>query len=161
MHYTTVKDVSLQMNASGWNWILFALVTVTGVGCSTETPVERYDVYGRVFINDEPAAEMRMRLHADDDSLSDGSIVQEILSEPSGNFLFSSSLPGGRGVPAGVYKVTFIWPDLMHGNPEDRLQGAFADAEKSSFSIIVDPKINRLEPFFLEVDPEKIIPEGS
>ena len=156
-----MKDVTSEMNTSGWSWILFALVVTTGVGCSTKTPVERYDVFGRVFINDEPAADVLVRLHADDESLSDKSDGYEALTEVSGDFLFSSSLPGSRGVPAGVYKATFIWPDLMSGNPEDRLQGVLADAETSSFVIVVNPKINKLESFFLEVDPEKIIPAGA
>ncbi len=118
-------------------------------------------MFGRVFINELPAADVLVRFHAEDESLSDGSGGHEVLTEASGDFLFSSSLPGGRGVPVGVYKATFIWPDLISGNPEDRLRGAFADAETSSFVIVVDPKINKLEPFFLEIDPEKIIPVGT
>ena len=156
-----MKDVTSGINASGWNWILSVVVLITGAGCSTETPVERFDVFGRVFINEDPAADLLVRLHAEDESLSDGSGKYEVLTEASGDFLFSSSLPGSGGVPAGVYKATFIWPDLMSGNPEDRLQGALADAETSSFVIVVDPTINKLEPFFLEVDPEKIIPVGA
>ena len=161
MHHTTMADVTSKLNASDWNWILSALVLVTAVGCATETPVEQFDVFGRVFINEDPAADLLVRLHAEDESLSDGSGKYEALTEASGDFLFSSSVPGSRSVPAGVYKATFIWPDLKSGNPEDRLQGALADAETSSFVIVVNPKINRLEPFFLEVDPEKIIPVGA
>ena len=161
MHHTTLRDVNSEMITSKWIRTLFALVLFTGVGCSTETPVERYDVFGQVLINEYPAADVLVRLHAEDESLSDGSDACEVLTEASGDFLFSSSLPGGRGVPPGVYKATFIWPDLMSGNPQDRLQGAFADAEKSSFVIVVDPKMNKLEPFLLEIDPGKIIPVGT
>ena len=76
--------------------MLFALVVITGVGCSTETPVERYEVFGRVFINDEAAAEMLVRLHVNDESLSDESDGYEVLTELSGDFLFSSSVPGSE-----------------------------------------------------------------
>ena len=129
------------------------LVLLVLCGCGGSDGPRKYPVTGKVLINGQPAAFVRVQfLHAD--ATTPGNYKMPVgMTDTSGAFSLSTN--GDKdGAVVGEYSVTFEW---MSGNDLgafDKLGGKFA--QTSQHKAKVEAKPNELPPFELTI-PEKAI----
>ena len=153
----TLKVTSTKTKIYAWIVFLCVCVLINSSGCSTESPPERFTVKGQVFINEDFATYMVVRLHPEDESLLKENVEIATMTDGLGNFEFSEHTETG-GVPVGIYKATFFWPLEVSNDSQDRLQGKFSMPEESQFTIIVNPESNKLQSLNLKIDEEELLP---
>ncbi len=139
-----------------WRW-LAVLSVVCAFACSTGdglSPVE-----GKVVFKSEPIKGVVVTFHP-----KDGDPIKAIRpvgqTKEDGTFtLLTGDKPGA---PAGEYVVTFVWPREVAApkgkktfstelpDTRDAFDGAFADANKSTFKVAVKKGANKLDPFYLK-----------
>ncbi len=142
-----------------------ALTIATCGGCN---PGERlYPVSGTVTVNGQPAAGAQVTFYPAGQS---GLHVVPSTGIVAADGTFTLSTNGKAGAPAGQYEVTIIWPEERQSKaasklPEgyigemgrsddglaaDRLQGRYADRQKSPLRAAVEPRETKLPPFELK-----------
>jgi hypothetical protein len=124
--------------------------------CSSKDTL--HEVHGTVLAKKAPAKGVTVTFHPK--GKSDINIVRPVgFTDESGRFTLTT---GERpGAVAGEYIVTFIWPEeavkpnksFSTEAPDtgrDRLDGAYANPQKSSFHVQIKGGKNDLEPFHLQ-----------
>ncbi|MCS6865128.1 MAG: hypothetical protein RMJ56_12170 [Gemmataceae bacterium] len=141
------------MRMFGW-----ALVLLSGLGLSCSPSGENYHpVKGKVLYKDEPLAGALVTFHPK--GRTDlKTVVSTALTQDDGTF--SAQTGDKAGMPTGDYVVTIICSETVKpkagvittGPPEtrDRLNGAYADKEKSTIRVTIKAGENQLEPFHLK-----------
>jgi len=114
------------------------------------------EVHGTVLAKKAPAKGVLVTFHPK--GKSDITIVRPVgFTDETGRFKLTT---GDRdGAVAGEYIITFIWPEEAKAkkgfsteapDSRDRLDGAYAIPEKSSFNVQIKGGKNELEPFHLQ-----------
>jgi hypothetical protein len=135
--------------------MLGLILSVSGCGKAS-----LYPVHGRVLYQGKPV-EKAMVTFIPVQAPADGKKVSANgETDAEGNFTLSTRVPGD-GAPAGEYRVTVFWPGPLPGtdpktNKEaafsgpDRLQGRYADFQKTTLKATVASQKNQLSPFELQ-----------
>jgi len=139
----------------------FAAATVLVVlglsGCGSDR-VAVYPVRGQVLLDGKPADHAYVVFHPQGGSEEIQKLRPYGRANAEGYFELTT-FERRDGAPAGQYKVTVICPgpapgmDPKNPDPElattgpDRLQGRYADPQKSTISVTVTSGTNELEPF--------------
>lgn len=114
-------------------------LTVCAIGCAAKSDrVDVRPVTGKVLVKGKPAEGVTMAFYAEAPG-PDGKKMPVPLgtSDANGEYRLTSYDPGD-GAPAGSYKVAATWSEKPPANftgvfePKDRLQGRFANPEKST-----------------------------
>lgn len=126
----------------GWRLYVGLLVcfTVGVVGCRAKSDrVDVYPVKGKVLVKGKPVEGVTIAFYAEVPA-ADGkkNPLPAGTSDANGEYYLTSYDPGD-GAPAGSYKVVASWNEKRPANftggvfePKDRLQGRFANPEKST-----------------------------
>lgn len=118
--------------------VVSALVAVSA-GCGGEPKggprVETFPVTGTVLVNGTPAAGLLVAGHPQGNSTINHRLVCN--TDEQGGFTLGT-YEAADGLPEGEYKLTFEWLEgTMLGPESDKLKGAYADPQKSKFSVTV------------------------
>lgn len=140
--------------------LLAVLVIATASGCGGPAyeAIPTYPVTGQVTVNGVPAKGAIVRLHPK--TPQDGTKYPLMPSgkvDEDGVFQLTT-YENADGAPIGIYAVTIEWPDPdwrppgggMPPPPPDRLQGHFAEPEKSEIEVNVVEGENHVEPIVLD-----------
>jgi hypothetical protein len=118
-------------------WILF-------LGCSQKPDhwKETFPVTGTVLVDGAPASQLQVILHDVKGLDTANPSLSSTFTDDAGAFSMTT-YQFGDGVPAGEYKMTFLWGQLntvsmQYGGP-DRLNGKYEDPDKSEFTVKVEP----------------------
>jgi hypothetical protein len=143
-------------NRSGsWYWIPCMTLLAT-MGCGKSNGL--HPVQGSVIVNGSPADGAVVLFHPE--GLPGGVTASGVAGE-DGLFVLSSGLE--KGVAAGSYHVTVIWPDpskkpkepqMMTGSSvqiPDLLKGRYASRETSKLRAEIDPQTGEVPSFELEL----------
>ena len=135
-------------------WLLF-LPALCCLACSGRESLQ--DVRGQVLFQKQPGKGVLVTFHPKDATIT---VVRPTgFTDDAGRFnLTTGDKPGAR---PGEYTVTFIWPEEVVDKAKktisteppdsrDRLNGAYADPQKSSFKVEIKKGPNELEPFHLQ-----------
>jgi hypothetical protein len=111
-----------------------------------------FPVQGQVLDSDgKPAVGAKVIFHPLDDK--DPNAARPLgLVDDAGTFSLTTYNRGDGAAP-GSYAVTIEWrgqPTPINRNPEDKLKGRFANANKSPFKATVGNQPTTLEPFRLD-----------
>jgi hypothetical protein len=119
------------------------LAIILFTGCGPSGPqggprVATTAINGIVHVDGSPAAFLRV-VAVPDGSTSSVPIESSALTTQDGTFSLST-YESGDGVPAGNYKLTFVWGEinLMNGQYSgDQFNGKYADPAKSEHNLTV------------------------
>ncbi|HEY3968415.1 MAG TPA: hypothetical protein VGM05_27960 [Planctomycetaceae bacterium] len=135
--------------------LLLCLALNLCAGCSDRvSPPTTVPVSGKVLLNGEPVAGIRVKMHP---MFNMGRIEWGVVGEtgPTGEFTLGTGAPG-NGAPPGEYVVTFTKPriasDLEHNGVEievDDFEGKYNDPDNSDWTVTITDGDNELEPFLL------------
>lgn len=126
-----------------WGPAVLALVAASLLGgCGKKddglvlTPVK-----GVVVIDGKPQKMVAVRCHPLKKNASQMESIGQAFTEEDGSFTISTKTTGD-GLPAGEYVLTFEWGQMnyismQYGGP-DKLNGRYADAEKSTVKFKVE-----------------------
>ena len=130
--------------------MLAAMVLMSAIACQgcggEDWHAETYPAHGRITINGQPPAGAVIELHAtghrpDERNSRPWAVVQE-----DGTYVLST-YETGDGAPAGQYALTLRWsPDVTQPSLVDRLSGAYANPERSPYSVTISEGDNELPP---------------
>ncbi|MHB0960886.1 MAG: hypothetical protein ACYC6N_27935 [Pirellulaceae bacterium] len=114
-------------------------------GCGdADWQAKTYPAHGRITVNGEPPVGAVVELR------STGEIPDVRNSRPwavvqDGGFYTLSTYETGDGAPAGDYRLIIKWPpDVSQPSFADRLKGAYANAERSPWSVTISAGDNEL-----------------
>jgi hypothetical protein len=140
-----------------WHWP-GCLLALCCLSCSSSKS-EFNPVQGKVLYKDQPLAGATVTFHPK--GKTDLQTIRPVgLTKEDGSFALNTG--PDAGAPAGQYIVTFICSEVVgqQGDkkvissrpPEtrDRLQGAYADAQTSTFQVEIKIGPNQLAPFQLK-----------
>ncbi len=115
---------------------------LTLAGCEKQYPNEKpvFPITGVVKIDGVPQEGIQVVFHDERGVDVKQPTFPTAFTDAQGN-LIVSTYANGDGAPAGNYLLTFIWGQInplsmSYGGP-DKLQGRYADAEKSEFRLVV------------------------
>ena len=136
--------------------VLLALL-VPLVGCGGDEKIDIYPVKGKVTHGGKPIEGADVIFIALDPALKAVGIpTPKAITDVNGDFSLSS-YGNGDGAPAGEYAVAVSWMQVISPseNPEqvvgrDRLNGRYADANKSGLTATIQEEENELPPFELK-----------
>lgn len=119
-------------------FVVSALLVVSA-GCGGEPRggprVETFPVTGTVLVNGAPVAGLLVAGHPQGESEIKHRLVCN--TDEQGAFTLGT-YESADGLPQGEYKLTFEWlQGTMLGPETDKLKGAYADPEKSKYSVKV------------------------
>lgn len=135
------------------------LVSLCGVGCGADDGRPKvFPVHGKVLVNGQPADGAKVTFFPVSVEAKSGTAK---LPPPSGTVDVSGmfhleTFKPEDGAPAGDYRVTVVWleapPANAQGifNQKDRLQGRFANPEKSTLKAQVPDGGGEIPPFELK-----------
>jgi hypothetical protein len=113
----------------------------------------KYPVSGKVLVNGKPEAGIVVRFEHKDTKLK-GQNARHPVGITQADGMFQLSTNGEYdGAVAGVYAVTFIWPESKSSPAGDHFQGKFRNSETSKFTATVEPGPNLLPVFELNFEP--------
>lgn len=137
--------------------VLLLCVAVFGLASckdGTEGRLPVFPVTGSVLQKELPAPGAIVTFHPLDPAVP-ATIRPNAQVEVDGTFRLTT-YESGDGAPAGEYAVTVFWPeppqspvDAPDSGP-DRLQGRFADPERSSLRVSVPEAATEFEPFRID-----------
>lgn len=132
--------------AKRWWFVALSLSVLTG--CASEDRVSRYPATGSVFVDGKPAEGVRVKLHPEGQHGDLDALRPQATTNADGSFALGT-YEDSDGAPAGRYIVTLFWPDVPPGPtpPDDRLEGRYADPQRSSLSVTVNEEPTELIPF--------------
>ncbi len=134
-------------------WIAF--VMIGAVGCQTNGP-RLYPVTGQVTVNGQPIALIRVQFRHTDQSLPGNLKMPVGITDASGMFALST-FGDNDGAVEGEYVVTFEWLSSNDLGAWDKFGGRFANPNRSTFKIRIEPKRNTLAPFELTIPETDIV----
>ena len=146
--YLQSHDHMKTLHKVAFSLLIFAL------GCDT-AGLKLVQVTGTISVNKKPADGAIIYFHPNDAGLSSASAVAK--SDGTFDIMYN----GEKGIPAGNYKVTVMWPDpakkpsesqIMMGTAEvgpDLLKGKYATKAASSLKAEITTSTQTLPPFDL------------
>lgn len=135
---------------------IVAALALAFTSCSSSDAL--HPVSGKVLVNEKPAAGAFLVFHRDGATIHN--TPSTATAEADGSFVVSTG--DKKGMTAGKYSVTVIWPEpkklsqgelMMGGNPNDgpdRLKGAYDTPQKTSIHVEIGSGTNELAPFNLK-----------
>jgi hypothetical protein len=127
-------------------------------GCGkNDGRIKVYPVSGKVLVNGAPVEGARVVLYpVSEDLKKPGMPIPDGMTDSEGNFKLRSFEPGD-GAPEGEFKVCVIWleaaPDgRVADTPsaKDRLEGRYANPQKSTLTAKVEKGGGEIGPFNLQ-----------
>ncbi len=145
-------------------WVIVLAIVACG-GCNAGERL--YPVSGTVTVNGQPAVGAQVTFYPAGQS---GVQVVPSTGIVAADGTFTLSTNGKAGAPPGQYEVTIVWPEERksktagklpegyigemgrsdEGPAADRLQGRYADRQKSPLRATVEPRETKLPPFELK-----------
>jgi hypothetical protein len=154
--WSCLKRVRPVSSLQGWRWFV-CLLTLCCSACSGSKGLNT--VQGKVFYKDQPLKGAVVTFHPK--GVTDLTTIRPVgLTSEDGSFTLSTGKD--EGAPAGEYVVTFICSEEVGSKggkrefstappqTQDRLQGAYSNADLSAFTVEIKKGANQLEPFRLK-----------
>lgn len=138
------------LSRSPCSLLLAAAATLVCAGCGEDWQAETYPAGGRITVNGEPpgGAVVELRSTGEQPDVRNSrpwGVVQE-----DGTYTLST-YEQGDGAPAGSYKVVVRWPpDVTQPSLADRLSGAYANSERSQWTVTIEEGENELPHIAIE-----------
>jgi hypothetical protein len=131
-------------------------ISLATTGCGGDGRVDVNPVAGKVTVKGQPAVGAQLIFYAQDEALKEPGIpVPEGTVGEDGSFRLTT-YEEGDGAPAGQYKVSVIWEQVLKesNDPEsrvarDRLDGRYAHPDQSGLTATIAEGDNQLPPFEL------------
>ncbi|VTS05867.1 transthyretin-like family protein [Tuwongella immobilis] len=124
------------------------------VGCGESGP-KKVPVSGRVTVNGQPAAMVRVQFLHEDSTLPGNLKMPVGLTDEQGNFALSTD--GDKdGAVAGEYRITLEWLSGNSLSAYDKLAGRFANPQSTQFRATVGNAATTVPPLELTL-PESAI----
>jgi 5-hydroxyisourate hydrolase-like protein (transthyretin family) len=121
--------------------LLVTAVALSLCSCNSQKPdrVQVYPVTGVVLVDGQPVTDLRIVAHNVAGMDKEHPTIPHAVPEADGHFQFTS-YENGDGVPAGEYKLTFMWGQRSRGRIQgpDKLKDRYTDAATSKFPLKVD-----------------------
>lgn len=134
-----------------------AITLVIGfLGCQADPPPSgppMLPVTGTIIVDEEPAAGATVRFVAVD---APGASAPAFVTGSDGRF--TAATPGSDvGVAAGTYRLVVYWLATPPGGgmPVDRLFGRYADPDRASLTVTIDPNDPDIGTFTLTSGPSR------
>jgi len=124
---------------------LAVMFFLLNVGCSEEQRggprEETSPITGIIHVDGKPVADLQVKAVPQNPQGVTETLSIASFTDPEGKFSLST-YESGDGVPAGDYKLTFMWGQrsLMSGGygAPDKLKKKYLDPKKSEFSVTVE-----------------------
>jgi hypothetical protein len=134
---------------------LLLALAVAGPGCTSKTTEQRkavHPVQGKVFVQKQPAVGAFVLFVPVNEGANPTDPRPRAEVKEDGSFTLST-YGDADGAPAGEYVVTITWPGKVlpdgREEPADKLNGRYADPQRSKLRATVKDGKNELDPFQL------------